>query len=163
MKTKLIAIISLFAFVGLCQAQKETRRSKLARTESNIQRAVDSGHYTINVDKAFPGNGPLISLTSSYTLCLSHDTVSSFLPYFGVAYSAPLSGEGGIKFDKKKATVNVNFKEHKNYTITFKVPTPDDTYDFTLTIWLNGQVDINVNCVNRRPIRFSGAMVVPEQ
>jgi len=163
MKPKLFLLAGLLVFAGFAFGQKETRQQKVAAVEAKVKKAVESGRYELNIDKANPMGGHTIHLTSEYTLRMSNDSAYSYLPYFGRAYSAPMNGEGGIKFSEKTTEKAVVFKDKKGYTINFKVRGADDTYRFLVTIWLNGSVSINVTSNNRQTIDFSGNLLLPDK
>jgi len=51
-----------------------------------------------NAETAYPQHGDSNSLSVGYDMRVSKDSVVVFLPYYGRAYVAPNSSEGGIAF-----------------------------------------------------------------
>jgi hypothetical protein len=163
MKTRIFLLTGLLVFAGFAFGQKETRQQKAAALEAKVKKAVESKHYQLEVDKANPMHGQMIVLTSEYTLRMSNDSAYSYLPYYGIAYSAPMNGEGGIKFSEPTSDLKVLFKEGKGYTVSFTVKGTDDTYRFFVDIWINGTASINVTSNNKQSINFSGNLTLPDK
>jgi D-Tyr-tRNAtyr deacylase len=163
MKTKFFLLTGLLVFVGIVWSQNEDRQSKMAAKEAKVKKIVDSERFQMTMNQANPMGGRMISLTPEYTLTLAKDSVISYLPYFGRAYSAPLNSEGGIKFTELIHDKKISFNAKKgNYTLSFKAQTKEDTYLFFITIWLNGNVTVSVTSNNRQPIDFSGEILLPD-
>ena len=59
---------------------------------------IESENYKIDVNTAMPMRGRSIPLTSSYSLTIRNDSVISYLPYYGRAYSIPYGGGDGLNF-----------------------------------------------------------------
>ncbi len=121
-----------------------------------ITKIVESGLFSIDVNRALPLSGHSISLTTVYSLSLNKDTVISNLPYFGRAYTVPYGGGYGLNFkeialDKSRERTKKGASE-----IKFKVKTQEDIYSFRLSIYANGNTTINVLPSNKQPITFYG-------
>ena len=65
-----------------------------------VREIVDSGRIKIDVDRAVPMAGRSVNLTSPYSLEIHGDSILSYLPYFGRAYSAPYGGGEGLTLKK---------------------------------------------------------------
>lgn len=76
------------ASIQMAEAQeKENRQEQVAET---IQKALDAQTYKIDVDYMYPMKGRSRALTSLYSLEVKNDSIYSYLPYVGEAYSVPL-------------------------------------------------------------------------
>ena len=147
-----IAIIAL-VFTVSCSSVKTT-------TESNkeLTRKIQVKDFTIVANYANPMRGKQIYLTSEYDLRIKNDSAFAFLPYFGVAYSAPYGGgEGGIKFSEpvKEYSVKSN-KKSDGWDIHFKIKARESDYEIYLNILNNGSSMFTVNSFNRDAITFNG-------
>ncbi len=147
---------------------KETRREKRKAREKAIMEEVDSLFTSRGLQflaqSAQPMGGGLIHLTSEYTLEIKGDQVTSYLPYYGIAYSAEYGGgEGGIKFSE--TAVSSIWKEtRKGYEIRMEVKTRKDNYWIRLTFSSLGFASLDVTCQNRQPIHFAGIIqAIPEK
>jgi hypothetical protein len=163
MKVKFFFLMGLLVFSGMVFGQTETKQSKKEAMEAKVKKAVDSGRYELVVNQAHPLRGGMIALTSEYTLTFANDSLTVYLPYFGRAYSAPMNGEGGIKFSETVSDRKTVFeKKKKRYTINCSVKAKEDTYRFAVSIWLNGSASINIVSNNRQSIDFSGEVSLPD-
>ena len=88
----LLGIVLLLAGQSLyAQSKKEKREQKA----NEVKELIDSKRFTIDVNRAIPMGGRSLNLTSPYSLEMRGDSVISYLPYFGRAYSAPYGGGDG--------------------------------------------------------------------
>ena len=154
----LIAICSISV-----QAQKATKADKKAAKAANLKNMIESKSYIFKANQAYPMGGGQVNLTSSnYDLKLSNDTLTAFLPYYGVSYSAPINPtEGGIKFTTTKFDYKVVQKKNGNYQVTFKPKnlnprTPEDVVNMYLTVSQGGYATLQVISINRQGISFNG-------
>jgi len=70
---------------------------------AKVKAMVESKNFVFVADYVNPQSMRSRSLTTSdYDLTIKPGEVISYLPYFGRAYSAPIDGEGGIKFTSKE-------------------------------------------------------------
>lgn len=102
-------------------------------------------------------SGRTVQLSAGYySLKISKDTIESFLPYFGRAYTAPMStDESGIKF--KSTDFSYQVKEGKNNWEVTIIPndTPSKVKMF-LDISKSGYGTLSVQDNNRQAISFYG-------
>jgi len=154
MKTPLICLgCLLLFFMTSCSSLKTS-----PETISEITRKVEAKDFTVVVNYANPLRMQPVYLTSDYDLRIKNDSVFAYLPYFGVAHTAPFnSSEGGIKF----ATVMTNYKitPHKKsngWDIKFRVKTTGSVYDIRLDVFNTGSSTITVNSYERDAITFNG-------
>jgi hypothetical protein len=134
--------------------------SKVEIKAAKVENAVQSGRYAITVNQVSPMSGSVRPLTPDYSVRISGDSAYVYLPYFGRAYSAPMSGEGGIRVSTTMDSYKVVYKKGKNYSIRFTAKGVDDTYQFSITLWTNGKASIHVTCNNRQAIDYSGELVL---
>lgn len=60
---------------------------------------IEAQRFVFKAQTAIPNRGRMVQLTSEYDVVVSKDTLRSYLPYFGRAYSAPMNRTGsGIDF-----------------------------------------------------------------
>ncbi len=174
MKTVKTFIFSLLAIASLnVSAQTNAETTKRIVENRNFIFVANSAQPTPNNDlnkvfSAMPGvqSGSNISLNSSqYTVVVNKDSIVSFLPFYGRAYTVnPNPDESGIKFTSKSFT----YKETKNkkgiYTIDVKTKdTKSESYTLTFSISTNGYASLFVSGNNKQPISFSGYLSEPKE
>ena len=128
------------------------------KNPEDIKRIVESRNYIFKAQRANPLGGSMSrDLSSSYyDLTVGRDTVISFLPYFGRAYSAPVNpSEGGIKFTSTKFDYQQS-NNGKRWTITIKPKDASDVQQLYLDIFDNGFATLQVISTNRQSISFNG-------
>lgn len=165
-------------FCAGTSAAQTTKLQKKAEKVAEIKRIVDGRNFIFKANFAMPlsassipagslsmgSNSAAISLSSNYDLTLSHDTLAAFLPYYGVAYSAPLdSREGGIKFTTTKFDYDVKEKKNGNIEVLFKPiglnpRVPSDAQKLMLIVSPGGYADLRVILLNRQSISFTGTI-----
>jgi len=154
MKTQLMySTFVLVLFLTACSSTKTT-----SETISAITRKVESKDITVTVHYANPLRMRQIVLTSEYDLRLKNDSAFAYLPYFGVAYSAPYgSSEGGIKFAEPMNDYAITPNKKSNgWDIHFKIRSKEDIYEIFMNIFNNGSALFSVTSQKRDMISFSG-------
>ncbi|MEI9944869.1 MAG: DUF4251 domain-containing protein [Chitinophagaceae bacterium] len=140
--------IAFFCLLGLSLVTKAQDKSLSTKA------MVEMKNYIFIAQSATPSGGQFIPLTSQYDLTVRGDTVISYLPYFGRAYSAPINNEGGIKFTSAKTNYKAERKNDK-WQIIIK-PNAVDVQQFYLTIYDNERASLQVISTNRQTISFDG-------
>lgn len=150
MKKIIFIGILIFMFVGCASSQNSITQAKTALEQ------VDSKKYTFHAITALPSGYPSVSLSYGYTLAISNDSVISFLPFYGRAYSAPYSStDGGIKFTSTDYEYTVTPKKNsRNITIKTKDQTSNTT--LYLSVQKSGSATLTVLDTNRQQIQFNG-------
>ena len=85
------------------------------------------------------------------------DTVVSYLPFFGRAYSVPYGGGKGLNFTGKVISYETS-RNKKEYNIKMGVDSDEDQYIYYIDVYENGRAVILVASKNRSNITFYGEM-----
>lgn len=117
---------------------------------------IESGTYTIDVRQAFPLRGRSVQLSSDYGLTIRGDSIYSYLPYFGRAYSVPYGGGQGLSFDAPVTDYKVQAGRKGVTIIIFNTRNPEDYYQFRINVSPNGMASVMVTPGQRQSISFSG-------
>nr|WP_165024102.1 DUF4251 domain-containing protein [Dysgonomonas sp. ZJ279] len=153
---KITAIILLTNLLASCKTG-ETSVSDQG-TISRMTEKIDSVNYTFVPSTATPmSGGRTIQLTSPYSLKITKDTITSYLPYFGRAYSAPYSSdEGGIKFVSTKFDYLISEKKKGMWDVSIDIKDNQHNYKLVLRIGDTGYTSLTVQENSRQPISFYG-------
>ena len=183
LKNIFYTLVVCLVCVGTSTAQT-TKADKKAARAADIKRIIDAKSYVFKANFAMPMSnssvqisgpsmpnnianamsGAPISLTSTYDLTLSNDTLTAFLPYYGVAYSAPMNAtDAGIKFTTTKFDYTVAEKKKGNIQILFKPlnlqpRAPSDVQRMILTVSEGGYATLQITLLTRQQISFSGTV-----
>lgn len=150
-----ILITSVVALPGRAQTSKQQKQDEKAE---KLKQLISSQNFVFQATYMFPMGGGQIYLTSPYDVTISRDTVTSFLPYFGVAYMSTGYGsnDNGIKFTSTKFDYQVQNLKKGGYRITIKPRDVTNVTQMFLEAYPGGYANLSVISVNRQQIRFEG-------
>ena len=156
----LLGIVLLLAGQSLyAQSKKEKKEQK----KEAVKKLIESENYKIDVNTAMPMRGRSIPLTSSYSLEIRNDSVISYLPYYGRAYSIPYGGGDGLNFKAVLKEYSMKMDKKGNAVIEFIARNPEDRYEYRVKVFPNGSASIDVNMQNRQSISFQGELYIKEE
>ena len=121
-----------------------------------VKKIVESKNFIFKAQTVIPQSSSSRILTTDYDLTITGDSVISYLPYFGRAYSAPLDPtKGGIQFTSTKFEYK-QIKDGDEWEITIRPKDATDVQELYLTIFDNSRATLLVNNTNRQSISFNG-------
>lgn len=124
---------------------------------AQITEKIDNQEYKFRTQRALPMAGSPISVSNMYYLKVSKDTIEAYLPYYGRAYTAPLSSsDGGIKFTSTDFQYTKSDKQKGMWEINIVINDNQKRYNLSLNIGDNGSTTLNVRDSQRQPITFYG-------
>ena len=157
-KLVILAMTLVFSF----QAYASTPDSDTSSVEQSVAEAISDTVYVVYVDRAYPmGHGSLF-LTDRYSLSVDKETAVSRLPYFGRAYSIPYGGGDGLNFEESLSDYSMTKGKKERNEIKFSVRTSEDTFDFNITVYPEGEAYVSIISNNRQPISYTGELIVPD-
>lgn len=149
---KLILGMAVLAFANFATGQ-DTKEEKAG----TIQKMVDSRRFVFKAQAALPSRGRMVHLNTDYELAVSGDTLRSFLPYYGRAYTAPMDGRGGgIDFTSTNYEFSTKRRKKGGWEINFKPRDVNDVREMILTVFENGPSSLRVYSNNREVISYNG-------
>src|SRR5574344_224565 len=95
-----IAFLALL-LLGSCATNKDLREQQRQLRAKSVAEAVANRHFTLCIKQMYPMQGGSKVITSDFFLQLQGDTINSYLPYLGRAYSIPYGGGKGLNFIDK--------------------------------------------------------------
>ncbi|MBB1285986.1 DUF4251 domain-containing protein [Flavisolibacter sp. BT320] len=125
---------------------------------TTLKSILQSKNFTFRAQSAWPLQGTVIQLTSGYDVKLFPDSINTFLPYFGRAFTSGYSAEGGIKFISKKFEYKLKEKQKGGWELTIKPTDTRDVTELTYSIAANGYATLQVLSNNRQAISFYGVV-----
>ncbi len=155
----ILMAVMLAACSSLTPAEKAERRAKRAQA---VEQALAARHYRVAVDMMYPRRGRAKNVSSDYGLEVKGDTLVSYLPYFGRAYSVPYGGGKGLNFTETFTEYHTNKLSNGATQVLIKVKNEEDVYQFILEIFDNGSASIEMNSRERESINYSGNMELPD-
>ncbi|MDR1675143.1 MAG: DUF4251 domain-containing protein [Tannerella sp.] len=138
-----------------CSSSRATAVNEQAQA---VKQQIESRQYKISVNRMVPVKGPSQYLTSSYSLTVRGDTVISYLPYFGQAYSIPYGGGKGLNFESVITDYSLSYDRKGTARISFRTRSENDVLLYRTEIFDNGSSSIRVTSNNRQAISFYGTL-----
>ena len=125
--------------------------------KAKAKELIGSGKFVFKVQTVMPTGASNIQVTNDYDIKLYGDSLVTYLPFFGRAYSARGYGQdGGINFTSTDFTYSLKSKKKGGWEIAIK---PSDTHDVRqlfLNIGETGYASLQVISNNRQPISYYG-------
>lgn len=151
MKIKLIAVGTiLLSSVFMCSAKAQD-----SATIAQVKNMVDTKKYIFVPTSLTPAKGSMKQLTSAYELKIMGDSLFCDLPYFGRAYQASYSGDGGFKFSSTHFDYSAKTEKEK-WNIVIKTRDSGNSRTFYLTIFNNESASLRILSNDRDAISFYG-------
>lgn len=162
MKTiRIILSLLLMTAISITTLSAQTKKEKRELKKQAVEKLITSGKYKIDVNRALPARGRSVMLTSPYSVEIRNDSVISYLPYYGRAYSIPYGGGEGLNFKAPITDYQVDRDKKGTAKIKFSTQSREDKFDFTIDVFSNGSSTIFVNMQNRQSISFNGELDIP--
>jgi hypothetical protein len=127
--------------------------------KATVQNAINTQKFVFKAQTMLPMTGTSRYLTGEYEVRLLGDSVISYLPYFGRAYSLTYGESGGIDFTSTKFDYKVNQRKKGGWIITIKPRDARDIQELNFTVSENGYTNLQVTSNNKQPISFTGYIV----
>lgn len=138
------------------KSKKELRAEKKAQQIEETKAMVNSGTFVFKATNANPMKGATINLTTEYDVKVTKDSIYSYLPYYGVAYTASYGGtDSPMVFDSPIGSYSME-ETKKGYRIKVKAKNGNDSLEFSFSIMETGSTTLNVISVNRQTISYFG-------
>jgi hypothetical protein len=158
-----LSLLGLAVMMLMARCSNGVYAQNKLEDEASVTRAVEEQRYVFRAQTMMPSSGRMRNLTSNYDLTVTKDSVSSWLPYFGRAYSAPLDPtKGGIQFISTKFDYTTS-PINDGWEITIKPKDTRDVQELFLTIYKNGNANLRVTSISRQPISFGGFVAAKNQ
>ncbi|MGZ3923274.1 MAG: DUF4251 domain-containing protein [Flavisolibacter sp.] len=128
--------------------------------KEQVKSFVESKEFTFQARTVIPMTGGSRQLTSEYDVRFLGDSVISYLPYFGRAYTGGYgSDNGGIEFTSTKFDYKAKARKKGGWDITIRPKDAKGVEEMDLTISDDGSASLRVTSTNRQPISFYGVVV----
>ncbi|MDR1595029.1 MAG: DUF4251 domain-containing protein [Prevotellaceae bacterium] len=125
-------------------------------TADSVKKRIENKSFVFIAQSAIPLKSKFVSLSSSFNVKVSGDTVTAYLPYYGEAHTAIFPGEeGGITFNSVRNKYKMQPKKN-GWNVSIK---PEDVkygVELNFDISKSGNVMLRVTDHRRDPITFRG-------
>lgn len=160
MKRLLFYSLLLFVFAISIQQSYAQRGSRVVDNDlrDQVSALISERNFTLTATTAMPMGGPSKRLDGSYGFQVKNDSVYSYLPYYGRAFSVPYGGGEGLNFDGLIHNYTVEQTKRNNTRINLSVVTKEDTYKIMLEIGIDGGALIQISPNNKQGMTFNATL-----
>lgn len=154
-----VMVLAFMALVMLsgCVSSEE-RAARAAEQKRKVAAALRERNFKIAVDRMYMMRGGSKSVSYGYSVEVRNDSLISYLPYIGRAYSVPYGGGKALNFSERIGSYNEFQEKNGLRHIEIGLKNEEDTYLYTIEVFDNGQSSIEVQSRQRDRISFSGDM-----
>jgi hypothetical protein len=168
MKKLIYLTLLLLSFAVISHAQevetksrKELREERQQKRIKEVKELIENKSFVFKATHALPMAGASIPLDFSFDAELKNDTLISYLPFFGVAYSVDYGGRDAA-FDFTLPVENIEIKETDNgFQVKFDVKKKTDYMNFIFNISDPGYATLKILSTNRQAISYYGSIEAP--
>lgn len=141
------------------QKNKADKRQEETEKALLVKETVQNKQYIIYCTHVYPQYGPSRAVNREYSIEMKGDTLRSYLPYMGVAHSAVTYGGMNV-LDFEETVTDYKYREDRKgrLHVSFRARNGEETLDYSLTIYSNGNANVNIIPIHRDPISFSGEL-----
>ncbi len=150
--------ISLLALCGFLLYSCGSAKNRIS--EEEIANLVEQRQFNIESTWATPLGGLRINLIGNPNYVkFNKDSVDLFLPYFGFRQMGGGYGsESGIKYKGRLKELKIDKPKENKYQIKFQGAHLNESFDFIISVYSNGNTNISVNSSQRNTISYQGEL-----
>ena len=148
----LLATILSITIPG-CSSSKST--SNLDKEA--VEEMINDHSFIFVAERMNPLRGRSRVLTSSYDVRVNNDSLVSFLPYFGRAYSAPIDPTNvGTQFTSTDFSYVIKAERNNQWRITLTPKDAPSIQELSFTIFDNGTTSLSISSTSKDQISYEG-------
>lgn len=157
-------LLALLIITGFNTVSAQDSTGTQTKEQNTIEELITAKNFVFVPQTVLPANGRTRQLTSYYDVTLKNDTLISFLPYFGRAYTAPLNPtKSELDFTSTNFDYNITPLKKGGWDVMIKPHDETAVRQFVFTVFDNGTASLRVNSNNTQPISFNGYITEPRQ
>ena len=150
-------IITCFLLIILSQSVVAQKNKKNDAQKIAFKNMVDSQHFVFQAQTVTPLRGNFRNLTSLYDVRVTKDSLISYLPYFGQAYTAPIDQtKSSLDFTSASFSYSVSPHKKDGWNITIKPKDKSQIQQYIFTVFNNGKASLSIISTSKDQISFNG-------
>ena len=150
------ALLLLILGMGLTPVFAQKGQSGKDERSVAVKNMLTAKRYVFKPQTALPMGGSSRQLTQDFDLRVSGDTLQSYLPYFGRAFTAPINtNESGIRFTSTEFDYTVKPRK-KGWDVVLVPKDAPNVRQMLLQVSAAGYASLVVTSNNRQSISFTG-------
>ena len=159
MKKVLAILVTGFGLIvlGGCATSAE-KAARLAEQAKKVTAALNERKYKIGIENMYPLRGQARVVSYGYSVEVRNDSLFSYLPYFGRAYSVPYGGGKGLNFSAPIKSYQEREIKQGVRRIEIGVTNEEDTYLYSIEVFDSGNASVDVQARQRDHVSYTGEM-----
>jgi hypothetical protein len=122
---------------------------------ATVRTMVDSGKFVFVAQTMVPSGGASRPLDNSYDVKVSRNSVVTYLPYFGRAYTGIMPNETGVNFTSASFDYKSKFRK-KKWEINIRPKDTRNVKELQFTVFDNGTATLTLVPANKQSITYYG-------
>ena len=122
---------------------------------ATVKNMVDSGKFVFVPQTMVPSGGKSRQLDFIYDVRITKDSIVTYLPYIGKAYTGVMPNEAGVNFTSVRFDYVSKLKK-KKWEISIKPKDNNDIQELQFTIFDNGQASLMLTPTNKSAVNYHG-------
>ena len=151
----ILILLSLVLSVTFIQCSSTKSTSGLEK--GMVDEMINHHSFIFVAERMNPLRGRSRALTSSYDVRVTNDSLVSFLPYFGRAYSAPIDPTNvSTQFTSTNFTYQIKSEKNNQSSVTLIPKDAPGIQEYSFTIFDNGRASLSVSSTSKDQISYDG-------
>ena len=126
------------------------------KNEAALKGLLSTKTFVFKAQSAWPLQGTVVQLNPGFDMKVLSDSINTYLPYFGRAYSAGYNTGSGINFTSTKFEYKLKDKSKGGWEIVIKPIDTKEINELIYSVSTNGFATLQVTSTNRQAISFYG-------
>lgn len=155
----LLLVVLVAAGCGVLTQNAANRKADRQRIAMDVHQQLNKRQFKFVPERIFPtrGTGRYIG-GEGYSLIIDGEKIKSHLPYEGVATSVPYGGGKVFTFDAELKTFEEVPGTPDSRIFEFSTDNGEDLLEYRLTVYANGEANLDVRSRNRSQVSYRGAV-----
>ncbi len=148
-----LLLVMTTLLLGFLHAQDSIKTS----SNNSVKPLLESRNWTFKAETMYPMGGIARQLTPEYDLKVKDNILTSYLPYIGRAFSAPIDpSSSALQFTSQDYEYSLKSGKKGRWNLLIKPKDNSDIRQLFFTIFENGKANLQVNSNSRQSISYSG-------
>ncbi len=126
------------------------------KNEAALKTILATKTFVFKAQSAWPLQGNTIQLTPGFDMKVFDDSINTYLPYYGRAYQAGYTNNGGISFTSTKFEYRLKDNGKKGWELIIKPADVKEINQLIYSVATSGYATLQVTSNNRQAISFYG-------
>ena len=159
----IFSLTCIYARNSLQISKKQLKAEKKEQQIKQIKEILGSKNFIFKAESVNPVNAGTKKLTSDFGIEVRNDSIFSYMPYYGNAYSRDYTSFKNSPMGFMQPMESYRQSKRKSgFVIDIKVKNEHDVIDLTFHISKTGSTSVSASSINRQNITYTGEILIPQ-